>query len=57
MPGDYQQNQSAPGLLVSWTICLVFIAITLLVSFLTFRFVENPARRWLNLKAADSKIV
>jgi peptidoglycan/LPS O-acetylase OafA/YrhL len=56
-PGDHQQDQSPPGLLVSWTICLVFIAITLLVSFLTFRFVENPARRWLNLKAAGSKIV
>jgi len=55
--GAPQQQNQVPGLLVSWTICLVFIALTLFVSFLTYRFVENPARRWLNAKAADVSTV
>jgi peptidoglycan/LPS O-acetylase OafA/YrhL len=42
----------APSILISWGICLVFIAITLFVSSLMYRFWELPARRWINLKAS-----
>ena len=39
-----------PAVGTAWLICGVFILITLLISFLTYRFVEVPARRWLNAK-------
>ncbi|HOY18622.1 MAG TPA: acyltransferase [Haliscomenobacter sp.] len=39
-----------PDPLTSWIICIVFIALTLLVSFLTYRFLEVPARQWINRK-------
>lgn len=35
-------------MLTGWLICIVFIAFTLLISFLTYRFVEVPARKWIN---------
>ena len=38
------------GQIAGWTICLVFIAITLLISYLTYRFVEVPARNAINRK-------
>ncbi|HEY2649841.1 MAG TPA: acyltransferase, partial [Puia sp.] len=41
-----------PGLLIAWSTALVFIILILFVSSLTYRFIENPARRWLNSKAA-----
>lgn len=37
-----------PDMLTGWLICFVFIAFTLLVSNLTYRFVEVPARNWIN---------
>ena len=37
-----------PDMLTGWLICLGFIGITLGVSYLTYRFVEVPARRWIN---------
>ena len=46
----------APSMLISWGICLVFIAITLLVSSLMYRFWELPARRWINQKASKNEI-
>lgn len=41
----------APSLLVAWAICVGFIAITLFVSSLTYRFWEVPARKWINAKS------
>ncbi|MCP1382526.1 acyltransferase family protein [Runella salmonicolor] len=35
-------------MLTGWIICVIFIAFTLLVSYLTYRFVEVPARNWIN---------
>jgi peptidoglycan/LPS O-acetylase OafA/YrhL len=37
---------------IAWSIALVLIALILFVSYLSFTFIENPARRWLNSKAA-----
>ena len=39
---------------MGWLTALVFIAITLLLSFLTYRFIEVPARNWIN-KRFDTK--
>jgi len=36
------------GMLVSWTICLVFVVFILFVSYLSYRFVEVPARNYIN---------
>ena len=47
------QQPPVPGLLVALSTALVFIALILFVSYLTFTFIENPARRWLNTKAAE----
>ena len=47
-------NQWAPhgyGLALTWTMCLVLIIPILFVSYLSFRFIENPSRKWLNAKA------
>ena len=41
----------APSLLVAWAICVGFIALTLFVSSLTYRFWELPARKWINAKS------
>ncbi len=46
-----------PGFFIAWTICLGFLALTLFVARLTYRYVENPARRWLNAKAASTPAV
>ncbi|MEI6410138.1 MAG: acyltransferase [Bacteroidota bacterium] len=40
-----------PDMITGWIICFVFIGLTLLVSAMTYRFVEVPARRWINKKA------
>jgi len=37
-------------MLTGWVICLAFTAFTLLISFLTYRFVEVPARKWINAR-------
>ena len=42
----------APGMLMAWGICVGFIALTLFVSSLTYRFWEVPARKWINTKSA-----
>ena len=41
----------APNLLIAWGICVGFIALTLFVSSLTYRFWEVPARKWINAKS------
>ncbi len=40
------------GLALAWTMCLVLIFPILFVSYLSYRFIENPSRKWLNAKAA-----
>ncbi len=37
-----------PGMLQSWLICLVFIALVVFLSSLTYHGVEVPARSWIN---------
>ena len=51
-PPDPNQPPPIPSPAIAWGIALVFVVLILFVSYLTYRFVENPARRWLNSKAA-----
>ena len=47
-------NSSAPPPLdtpAAWVVCLIFVALTLVISSLTYRFVEVPARKWINPRA------
>jgi len=49
-------NQSAgpppaPAMLTAWGICVGFIALTLFISSLSYRFWEVPSRRWINSKS------
>lgn len=37
-----------PDMLTAWLICLVFIGFTLFIASLTYRFIEVPARNWIN---------
>jgi peptidoglycan/LPS O-acetylase OafA/YrhL len=48
---------SAPPMLTAWLICLTFIAITLLLSWLSYKYIEVPSRDWLNrrFKTRDIK--
>lgn len=39
-----------PSLLTAWLICLVFIALTLFLSWLSYKYLEVPARNWINNK-------
>lgn len=39
-----------PDLLTGWLICLAFVALTLMVASLTYRFIEVPARKALNTR-------
>jgi peptidoglycan/LPS O-acetylase OafA/YrhL len=50
-------QQTLPPLWVAWLICLVLIILILFISYLTYRFVENPARSWINSKAADAPVL
>ena len=40
-----------PEMMTAWLTCIAFLTITLLVSYLTYRFVEVPARNWINNKS------
>ncbi|HEY2349076.1 MAG TPA: acyltransferase [Puia sp.] len=40
------------GLATSWAMCFVLIIPILFISYLSYRYIENPSRRWLNAKAA-----
>ncbi|WP_273215134.1 acyltransferase family protein [Runella zeae] len=44
-------------MLTGWVICLVFIGITLLVSWFTYNFVEVPARQWINARFGKKTFV
>jgi peptidoglycan/LPS O-acetylase OafA/YrhL len=39
-----------PDLLTGWLICFAFILLTLFISFITYKFIEVPARNRLNRK-------
>jgi peptidoglycan/LPS O-acetylase OafA/YrhL len=56
-PGPSSGPPPAPGLMTAWIICLVFIAFTLLLSWLTYKYVEVPSRNWINnrFKTRDVK--
>jgi peptidoglycan/LPS O-acetylase OafA/YrhL len=41
-----------PDFGIGWLICLGFILITLLTSYASYRFIEVPARNWINKKNA-----
>jgi peptidoglycan/LPS O-acetylase OafA/YrhL len=53
IPAMFDNTYAPPPLdtLAAWIICLIFLAITLLISSLTYRFVEVPARKWINPRA------
>jgi len=36
------------GMLTSWLICLIFVVFILFISYLTYRFIEAPARNFIN---------
>ncbi len=40
---------------VSWTICILFVVFILIVSYLTYRFIEVPARNFINRKWGKRK--
>jgi peptidoglycan/LPS O-acetylase OafA/YrhL len=56
-PDNTGKRPALPPLWIAWSISLVVIIFILVVSYFTYRFVENPARRWLNSKAADTPTV
>lgn len=55
--GSFFVAQPKPGMLMAWLICLIFVALTLLLSWLKYKVVEVPARNWINNKfrTRDSK--
>ena len=55
-PGEAPDSQQAPPSVINaWMICLGVIALVLLLSYLTYRFWEVPARKWINVKAEKNK--
>ncbi len=44
------------SMLTSWLICVGFIVFLLLVSFLSYRFIELPARNYINKKWGKEKV-
>ena len=50
-PADPNLKPSGPpSTPVMWLICIGFTSVTLLVSYLTYNFIEVPARNWINGK-------
>ena len=50
-PVDPNAPPPPSNMLAGWLFCFGFIALVLGVSYLTYRFVEGPARHWINPKA------
>lgn len=44
------------GLLASWLTCLIFVAFILFISYLTYRFIELPARNFINGRRGTPKV-
>ncbi len=53
-PVNAGQQPALPPLWIAWSICLGLIALILFISYLSYRFLENPARHWINARAAGS---
>lgn len=56
------QNQDKTGIVIpkmtmfnSWLICIIFIAFILFMSYLSYRFIELPARNFINKKWGKQK--
>ena len=45
------------GMFISWVSCLVFVAFILFVSYLSYRFIEVPARGFINGKWGKQKMI
>ena len=43
-------------MLISWSTCLVFVVFVLFISYLTYRFIEVPARNFINEKWGKQKV-
>ncbi len=44
-----------PGILFCWAICILFVVFILFISYLSFRFIEAPARNFINRKWGNQK--
>ncbi len=54
-PKNPAANQPVPTP-TAWLICLAFITVMLFVSYLSYRFLEVPARKWINSKTGKEII-
>ena len=54
-PKDPNANQPIPTS-TGWLICLAFILLVLFISYLSYRFLEVPARQWINAKAGKEVV-
>ncbi len=43
------------GMLISWLTCLIFVVFILFISYLSYRFIEVPARNFINVKWGTQK--
>jgi peptidoglycan/LPS O-acetylase OafA/YrhL len=46
-----------PGILLCWSICILFVVFILFISYLSFRYIEAPARNFINGKWTKLKSV
>ena len=46
---------TTPSYIISWAVSLIFMAITIFISFLTYRFIEVPARNYFNRPQKKNK--
>jgi len=44
------------GMLISWVTCVVFVVFILFISYLSYRFIEVPARNFINGKWGKQKV-
>ena len=57
IPGAVNGPPPKPSMLTAWIICIIFITITIFLSWLSYKFIELPSRNWINnkFKTRDSK--